>query len=167
MQIDYLPTADIYPYAGNPRQIGSDAVDVVAASIKEFGWRQPIAVDEDMIILVGHTRLLAAKSLGMETVPVHVATGLTNAQKKAYRIADNKTGEFSQWDNDLLAVELEDLRMADFDLGVLAFDDGEIDKILGGMEDATPQTSTKEIDPDSYQMGCRCPKCGFEFDDKT
>lgn len=166
MKVEMMAVERLIPYARNPRTIGQDAIDVVASSVKEFGWRQPIVVDEEMVILVGHTRHKAAQKLGLKECPVHVAEGLTEAQKRAYRIADNRSGEHSGWDNDLLALELEDLRMADFDLGTLAFDEGEIDRLMNLPDDAPPDSSAKEIDPDQYQMGCRCPRCGFEFDDK-
>lgn len=145
MTVAMMPVDCLIPYARNPRKNDS-AVDAVAASIKEFGFRQPVVVDDDMVILVGHTRVKAAKKLGMIEVPVHVATGLTETQKKAYRIADNRLNEIAEWDDDLLALELEDLRMEDFDLGTdaLGFDDGEIDGLLASL-DATPEGNT---DPD-------------------
>lgn len=145
MQVETMALDALIPYARNPRR-NDNAVDAVAASIKEFGFRQPIVVDEDMVILVGHTRAKAAKKLGMAQVPVHIATGLTETQKKAYRIADNRLNEIAEWDDELLALELEDLRMDDFDLGTdaLGFDDGEIDGLLASL-DSTPEGNT---DPD-------------------
>src|SRR6202030_584969 len=101
MQVELRPISSIRPYESNPR-INDAAVDAVAASIKEFGFRQPIVVDEQSIIIVGHTRYKAALKLGLETVPVHVAVGLTPAQAKAHRIADNQTATMSSWDDDRL-----------------------------------------------------------------
>jgi ParB-like chromosome segregation protein Spo0J len=121
MKVEMMQIDKRIPYARNPRR-NDAAVDAVAASIKEFGFRQPIVVDEDMVILVGHTRFKAARKLGLQEVPVHVATGLADAQKKAYRIADNRLNEIAEWDNDLLELELEDLRMADFDLALTTAD---------------------------------------------
>lgn len=92
MNISNMKVSDIRPYEKNPR-LNEGAVDAVAASIKEFGWRAPIVVDKEMVIICGHTRLLAAKKLGLDVVPVHVADNLTPEQVQAYRIADNKTGE--------------------------------------------------------------------------
>jgi ParB-like chromosome segregation protein Spo0J len=86
------------PYARNARKLSGQAVDKVAASLKEFGWRQPIVVDEEGVIVVGHTRLMAAKKLGMTEVPVHVATGLSKAQVKAYRLMDNRAHQETDWD---------------------------------------------------------------------
>lgn len=142
MNVAMMPVDALIPYARNPRKNDS-AVDAVAASIKEFGFRQPIVVDDELVILVGHTRAKAAKKLGLIEVPVHVASGLTESQKKAYRIADNRLNELAEWDDDLLALELEDLRMDDFDLGTMGFDDGEVDGLLAGL-DATPDGLTDE-----------------------
>jgi len=102
----------------------------VAASIKEFGWRQPIVVDTEGVIVAGHTRLLAARKLGMTTVPVHVAANLTPAQAKAYRLMDNRSHEEAEWDMELLPLELEDLKSLEFDLGLTGFDDDELGRLL-------------------------------------
>ena len=122
---------DIRPYEKNPR-INDQAIDAVAASLKEFGFRQPIVVDADGVIIVGHTRWKGAKKLGLAKVPVHVATDLTSEQIKAYRIADNQTATLAEWDFDLLPIELKDLQGADYDLGLLGFDDKELAKLLDG-----------------------------------
>src|SRR3979411_1221678 len=111
------PISSIRPYENNPR-LNDEAVDAVALSIKAFGFRQPIVVDEQGVIIVGHTRYKAALKLGLETVPVHVAVGLSPAQAKAYRIADNQTATMSQWDEDKLPLELAALQGMDFDLGL-------------------------------------------------
>ena len=100
------PIEKVIPYARNSRKIPESAVDKVAASIKEFGWRVPIVVDKDGVIICGHTRLLAAKKLGLREVPVHVAANLTPAQVKAYRLMDNRSHQETDWDPDLLGPEL-------------------------------------------------------------
>ena len=105
MKIELRKLADIRPYDKNPR-LNDNAVAAVAASIREFGFRQPIVVDTDGVIICGHTRYKAAQKLGLEKVPVHVAKDLTPEQIKAYRIADNKTGELAEWNYDLLPIEL-------------------------------------------------------------
>src|SRR5918995_1308258 len=105
MEIELWPITGIRPYENNPR-INDDAVDSVAASIREFGFRQPIVVDSDGVIICGHTRWKAAQKLGLEKVPVHVATDLTPEQIKAYRIADNQTASLAEWDQELLPLEL-------------------------------------------------------------
>lgn len=119
MEVKNVKIQDIKPYENNPRD--NDAgVDAVANSIDEFGWQQPIVVDKDNVIIVGHTRYLAAKKLGLKEVPVKVATGLTPEQVKAYRLADNKTGELTDWDIDLLDDELNDI--FDIDMADFGFD---------------------------------------------
>jgi site-specific DNA-methyltransferase (adenine-specific) len=113
MEVQEMKLADIRPYEKNPRR-NDDAVDAVVNSIKEFGWQQPIVVDKDMKIIVGHTRYKAAKKLKCKTVPVVVADNLTEEQVRAYRIADNSTNALATWDFDLLLGEIQDL---DYDFG--------------------------------------------------
>ncbi len=108
MKIEQWPLARIKPYENNPR-LNDDAVDAVAASLREFGFRQPIVVDSEGVIICGHTRWKAAKKLGLEKVPVHVAKDLTPEQIEAYRIADNQTASLAEWDYDLLPIELGEL----------------------------------------------------------
>ena len=119
----------IRPYEHNPRKNDS-AVDAVAASLREFGFRQPIVVDPDGVIIAGHTRYKAALKLGLAKVPVHVATDLSPEQIRAYRLADNKTGELATWDFEILPIELAALREAGYALDILAFDDKELAKLL-------------------------------------
>ena len=118
-QIKFAPISDVKPYSKNPR-INDDAVDKVAVSIKEFGFKNPIIVDKDMVIIAGHTRLKAAKKLKLESVPIIIADDLSNEQARAFRLADNKTAELSDWDNDLLSEELEDIQ--EFDMSIFGFD---------------------------------------------
>ena len=140
-----MKITDVRPYEKNPR-FNDDAVDAVAKSIREFGWRAPIVVDSDMVIICGHTRLKAAIKLGLEEVPVHVATDLTPEQVQAYRIADNKTGEIAEWNFDMLPGELQDLKDAEFDLSLLGFDADELAQLLnGGTEDTV---AAGETDPE-------------------
>lgn len=124
-----LPIDAVKPYPGNPR-INDKAVAPVAASIKEFGFQQPIVVDKDNVVIVGHTRLAAAKSLGLTEVPVTVAHNLTEEQTKAYRLADNRTNQNADWDWSLVGEELRGLIDADFDLTLTAFNQEEIKKAL-------------------------------------
>lgn len=128
MKIQLLPTNQVLPYARNPR-VNEHAIEKVAASIKEFGFRQPIVVDSEMVIVVGHVRHAAAKRLGLEQIPVHVVDNLSTEQIKAYRITDNRSGEESQWDNDLLSLELSELASQDFDTSLLGFDEAEMEQI--------------------------------------
>jgi DNA modification methylase len=119
----------IRPYEKNPR-LNDQAVEAVAKSLREFGFRQPIVVDADGVIICGHTRWKAAQKLGLKQVPVHVATDLTPAQVKAYRIADNQTATLAEWNYDLLPVELKDLQGLNFDLSLLGFSDTDLTEIL-------------------------------------
>lgn len=120
LRVRYVPIGDVAPYGGNPR-CNDQAVDAVAASIREFGWRQPIVVDADGTIIAGHTRYKAAERLGMGEVPVVVASDLTPEQCAAYRLADNRSGELAEWDMDLLAQELDGL--VDIDMSQFGFDE--------------------------------------------
>src|SRR5262245_31338403 len=129
MKIVMRKLSEIRPYANNPR-LNDDAVAPVARSIQEFGFRQPIVVDRAGVIIVGHTRYKAALSLGLKTVPVHVATGLTPEQIKAYRIADNQTNRLSDWDSDRLVTELFELQKLEFDLGSIGFTGDDLASLL-------------------------------------
>ena len=131
MKIELRKTSDVKPYPNNPR-LNDEAVDAVATSLQEFGFRQPIVVDSDGVIICGHTRWKAAQKLGLEKVPVHVAKDLSPEQIKAYRIADNKTAELADWNFDLLPIELGELQAANYDLGLLGFGKDELAKLLGG-----------------------------------
>jgi len=141
MKVELRGVETVKPYEQNPR-INDKAVDAVAASIKEFGFRQPIVVDEESVIIVGHTRWKASKKLGLKKVPVHVATGLTPAQVKAYRLADNKSAEFAEWDMELLPIELADLQTMDFDLDLTGFSGDDLAKLLN------PELKEGLTDPD-------------------
>lgn len=136
MDIQMIDIKNLIPYDNNPR-INKDAVDKVAASIKEFGFAQPIVVDKNMVVIVGHTRLKAAKKLKLKQVPVYVASDLSDEQVNAYRLADNKVGEFAEWDFDRLKDELDkilDIDMTDFGFD-LTFDDEEEDEGEGAETD--------------------------------
>jgi DNA modification methylase len=129
MHVEQWPIESIRPYDNNPR-CNDDAVDSVAASIKEFGFRQPLVVDRDGVIIVGHTRYKAALRLGFTEVPVHVAVGLSPTQAKAYRIADNQTATIAIWDDDKLYQELAQLQQMNFDLGLTGFSADEVARLL-------------------------------------
>jgi ParB-like chromosome segregation protein Spo0J len=159
MEIEQWDIDRIKPYDKNPRR-NDKAVQAVADSIREFGFRQPIVVDKDGVIVVGHTRYKAALKLGLKTVPVHVAADLTPQQARAYRLADNRSAENAEWDVDLLPIELGELRDGGTDLKLLGFSDKELAEYL------------REFDTDLDDGGdeaeeaaetTRCPKCGHEF----
>jgi ParB-like nuclease family protein len=130
MNVEWWSIERPVAYARNARKIPQRAIEKVAASLKEFGWRQCIVVDAQGVIVVGHCRLLAAKSLGMAQVPVHVAADLTPAQCKAYRLMDNRSHEETDWDLDLLGPEILDLKMLDFDLNLTGFDLPDLGEIV-------------------------------------
>ena len=129
MHVELMNIDDVRPYESNPR-LNDAAVDAVAASLREFGFRQPIVVDEQYVIIVGHTRWKAAKKLGLKQVPVHVAKDLTAEQVKAYRIADNQSATLAEWNMDLLPLEIKDLAAANYDLGLLGFDADQLSLML-------------------------------------
>ena len=142
----------IKPYANNPRanDHAVDAVDAVVASIREFGFRQPIVVDRHGVIIVGHTRWKAALKLGLKKVPVHVATDLSPKQIKAYRLADNKTAELADWDHDKLVQELVELEKLGFDFEPVGFTADELQDLLGtapvaGRTDPDPNRPTRRL----------------------
>jgi DNA modification methylase len=129
LSVEWWPTERPTPYARNPRVAPEEAIAKVAASLTEYGWRQPIVVDFQGVIIAGHTRLLAAKRLGLPQVPIHVATDLSPQQVKAYRLADNRTAEESSWDLELLPLEITELADLGYDLRVLGFDPDELAKL--------------------------------------
>ena len=172
MNIVNINIEDVHPYEKNPR-INENGIDAVANSIKEFGWQQPIVVGRDHVIIAGHTRFFAAQRLGLTTVPVVIAENLSPEQVKAYRIADNKTGELSEWDFSLLSLELKDLQDANMDLNTLGFEENELEEILAGNSENT--VSEGETDPEAvpevpetavskpgeiYQLGKHRLMCG-------
>ena len=145
MHIESRSVTDIRPYDQNPR-INESAIDAVAKSLKEFGFRQPIVVDAEGVIVCGHTRWKAATKLGLTVVPVHVATDLSAEQLRAYRIADNQTASLSSWDPELLPVELLGLQEAGFDLALLGFGEEELAGLLdpGQVEGLTDEDAVPE-----------------------
>ena len=168
MDIKTVDIEKIIPYAKNPRK-NDAAVDKVAASLKEFGFRQPIVVDAEMVVIAGHTRLAAARKLGLDQVPIHIATDLTANQIKAYRIADNRVSQEAKWDDDLLALELADLDLENYDLSKTGFNDDELaalmaEAITEGLVDEDqvppePETPVTVLG-DIWQLGRHRVMCG-------
>jgi len=140
MEIKQFKLTDIKPYTKNPRK--KIDIEKVANSIKEFGWQQPIVVDKNNIIIAGHSRYEAAKILKEDTVPVLVAN-ISEDKAKGYRIADNKTNQYSEWDYDLLHNEFQDLIKDNFELSKLGFNNNELDSILNW-----DNTNSKWLDAD-------------------
>lgn len=147
LKIIYMPPGDLTPYAKNAKRHPDEQVEHIANSIREFGFRQPIVVDADNVVVIGHGRMLAAKKLGLESVPVVRADDLTDEQIRALRLADNKTNE-SEWDFAELEAELAELEM-DFDMSEFGFDD-----IQGGVSETkdTPEAKLEE----KYQLIVDC-----------
>jgi DNA modification methylase len=168
-KVDFMDITAVIPYEENPRQIGPDAVSKVAKSIKKYGFVSPIIVNDENVVLAGHTRLQAAISLGLEQVPVHTKSGLSEAAQRAYRLADNRVAEESQWDFPMLTEELEFLKGDDFDLTFTGFDPDELDKFLGvevedGLteDDAVPEVADNptSVLGDVWQLGNHRLLCG-------
>lgn len=178
LDIEYFPLSQIKPYKGNPRK-NQAAIQKVMASLREFGWRQPIVVDKSHTIVVGHTRYEAAKLLGEYDAPVHVAHNLTPEQIRAYRIADNKTGEEAEWDEDKLAREIQAIMNSGQDPLATGFEKPELDRLLGIAQklDATdgtiePGEAPPEGEPitkpgDVWLLGAHRLMCGDSTDNEA
>lgn len=169
-RIEHLALYAIIPYARNSRTHSPEQVAQIAASIREFGFTNPVLIDPAGTIIAGHGRVMAAAQLGLAKVPCIRLAHLTDAQRRAYVIADNKLAEQAGWDMATLARELEDLMEGQFDIDLLGFGADELAGLLGRTEvDSKEQAQsggTTEINPDDYHMQHQCPRCGFEFNDK-
>jgi ParB-like chromosome segregation protein Spo0J len=164
LTIDYRKTGELIPYINNSRTHSEQQVQQVAASIKEFGFTNPILIDEDSGIIAGHGRLQAAQMMGMDEVPTITLEGLTEAQRKAYVIADNKLALNASWDLDILNIEMESLLEFDFDFKITGFDSipdieanidysilGEDDSELDAMAKGVRKAIQIEFEPDHYE----------------
>lgn len=154
MEIKEIPIKQLKEYENNPRY-NDDAVPAVAKSIKEFGFKVPIVVDSDNVIIAGHTRLKAAKILKLKTVPCIVADDLSEEQIRAFRLADNKTSELADWNFELLNIELDSI--ADIDMGDFGFMIEDVD--FGGGD--APE-DFKDYD-ENLETKNKCPRCSFEW----
>lgn len=172
LSIEWWPIARPQPYPHNARKLSARAIETLAKSLKEFGWRQPIVVDKKDVIVAGHTRLLAAQACQMQTVPVHVARELTAPQIRAYRIMDNRSADETEWDMPTLEAELAELHSLEVDLSITGFTQNEIDRALrhqGANEDlvpAIPTTPTSKLG-DLWILGPHRIICGDSTDRKT
>ena len=168
MKIETADINTIKPYENNPRKLKDSAIEKVAMSLKEYGFRQPIVVDKDRIIVVGHTRYRASKKLGFKEVPITIADNLTPEQINAYRIADNRTAEESEWDSELLKMEIKDLEAKDFKLDLLGFNEDQLNDMLfeekQGLtdEDEVPEAPEEPISKlgDIWKLGNHKLICG-------
>lgn len=161
-QIVYRSVEGLIPYARNSRTHSDGQVAQIAASIKEFGWTNPILIDGDNGVIAGHGRLLAARKLGHNDVPCIELAGLNDAQKRAYVIADNKLALNAGWDDELLQVELEGLHESDFDMGLLGFTSSELTLAMGLGADFEPGTQDDQGKLDEKKP-IVCPACSHEF----
>ena len=158
MKVHDISIYDIKDYENNPRRISEEAVNVVASSIREFGFKQPIVIDKNNVIVCGHTRVRAAKKLGIEEIPCIIADDLTPEQIKAFRLADNKTSELSAWDFDKLDLELEELNL-DFDMVEFGFaDSNEVD-----LDDFFTEAEQDSETGYGKTQQIQCPHCGQWF----
>ena len=151
---EFWPIEKITPYARNSRTHSDEQVAQIAASIREWGWTNPVLVDEDGGLIAGHGRLLAARKLGLTQIPTMVAKGWSEAQKKAYVIADNKLALNAGWDLELLAVELGDLQGFDYDLMLTGFSDDELSKLL---TEKTDGLTDPDEAPNPPEIPVSCP----------
>ena len=164
-----VPVDEIVPYENNPR-INEGAVEQLANIIEKLGFRNPAVLNKDKVIIEGHTRLLAVKKLGWETMPCIIATDLTPEQEQALRIADNKIAEIAEWDESKLKIELAALQEAGFDLSILAFADDELDELLGDDAEVHGETEPDQVPEvpkvsvskpgEVYQLGKHLLVCG-------
>jgi len=164
-KIEILPAADLVPYARNSRTHDDAQVAQIAASIKEFGFTNPILIDEDGGIIAGHGRLSAARKLGIDEVPCLRLGHLTDAQKRAYVIADNRLALNAGWDEEMLKVEFAELGDLGFDLELTGFDAKEIDVMLDVADFAPASLEDQgKLDEKSIEYTeCKCPECGHAF----
>lgn len=167
MEIVYKKVEDLIPYINNSRIHSEEQINQICASINEFSFTNPILIDEKDNIIAGHGRLLASKKLKMEEVPCIILSGLTEAQKKAYVIADNKMALNAGWDEELLKLELENLKELDFDLNLTGFDVDELDYILNDYNldiNDNEFLQDTEITKEKEKKKIICPKCGEEIE---
>tara|TARA_Y100001937_G_scaffold63191_1_gene86688 strand:- start:175 stop:657 length:483 start_codon:yes stop_codon:yes gene_type:complete len=155
MNIQEIEIDKLIPYHNNPRK--NQAVDKVASSLAEFGFQQPIVVDKNLVVIVGHTRLLGAKKLNYNKVPVFIAD-LSEEKAKAYRIADNRLAEDASWDFDFLNIELNMLKESNYDITKLGFNDTEIESML--MEQGEFEPSDIDDQGDIDEPAEKCEACG-------
>ena len=161
LTVSYEPIDEIQIYENNSRTHSEKQIEQISASIQEFGFVNPLLVDENLQIIAGHGRLMAADSMGLDTVPVIKLAGLTETQKRAYVIADNKLALNAGWDFDLLSSEIEQLKEVEFDIFKIGFSEKEMDDIMGNF---TEKPFDDFANVSEAKLSHECPKCGFEFD---
>lgn len=157
LTVIYKGVNELIPYVNNPRN-NEAAVDKVASSIQEFGFKVPIIVDSQNVIIAGHTRFKASKKLGLKEVPCIVSDDLTEAQIKAFRIADNKVSELATWDEELLSLELEQLAEMGYDLELTGIEMDELDNLLDDEDEQEEDKYTSKMDVPQYEITGECPR---------
>ena len=158
-----VSTDSLIPYAMNSRTNSDKQIDQIAASIKEFGFLNPVIIDAENGIIAGHGRVMAAKKLGMTELPAIEAKHLSEAQRKAYVIADNRLALNASWDDDILKTELEALVAINYNAELTGFDPIQLNEILYGKQQPEAPEDFKAVAETNLQH--TCPKCGYEFDD--
>lgn len=169
MKLQRLKVADLSGDPANARKHDERNIGAIVASLKRFGQQKPIVVDSSRVVRAGNGTLEAARLLGWTEIDC-VVTDLKGSEATAYAIADNRTAELASWDDDVLAATLNGLLADDADLLAAAgFDESELAKLLDELDETpvVPPSSAKEVDVDDFEMDHKCPRCGFEFDDKT
>lgn len=161
LEVEYLPLANLVPYARNARTHSPEQIDQLVASVREFGWTNPVLVDEHGGIIAGHGRVMAAQQMGMGQVPCIRLSHLSETQRRAYVLADNRLALNAGWDDVLLAQELADLQDLDFNVELLGFDSGEIDKLLSQPHAQSARPKAERVVTPDIQI---CPKCGCQFE---
>lgn len=166
LEVTYRPVGDLIPYVNNSRLHSDKQVTQVASSIKEFGFTNPILIDEDGGIIAGHGRLMASQKLGMSEVPTITLEGLTEAQKKAYVIADNQLALNADWDVGMLKLELENLVSLSFDIDLIGFSDDELAEFMGDDEDSPEDNPyTDKVSIPTYEPSDEKPDVKDLYDD--
>lgn len=160
--LERLDVTSLIPYTRNSRTHSKAHVRQLANSIREYGFTNPVLIDEYGTIIAGHGRVLAAQRLGMVQVPCLRLSGLTADQKRAYVIADNKLALNAGWNNELLAMELSELSAGGYDIGIVGFNQDELVGLMGEEESATPPPPPKKKKEKPPKVHC-CPGCGLEF----
>ncbi len=161
LKVEYLPIVDLAPYARNARTHSPAQIDQLIASVREFGWTNPVLIDEAGGIIAGHGRVMAAQQMGMGQVPCIRLSHLSETQRRAYVLADNALALCSSWNDVLLAQELADLQDLDFNVELLGFDSGEIDKLLSQPHAQSARPKAERVVTPDIQI---CPKCGCQFE---
>ena len=156
----------LIPYVNNARTHNVQQINKLRSSLREFGFINPVIIDRDFNVIAGHGRIMAAKEEGINEVPCVFVDYLTEAQKKAYILADNRMAMDAGWDEELLKIEMEELQAADFDMGLTGFREDEIADLFAVKEDPDDTGSNKEFDEGEFgdeEFKHECPRCGFRY----